>query len=150
MEPEPYEHADDLICDPACPASHHEHYKPGSGCFFDLTAEDFAAEDFRVPDCTEDDPRIYTTPFNGIPVVNDIEETPPCCHTPNLCGGPHPDCYSALQYDPERAQAIAALRFNLAARPSKPLYSGPHGDYTVCPKDTCAVCDPNSSADVDS
>lgn len=137
MDPEPYEHRDDLICDPACPASHQEHYKPGSGCYGYLTAEDF-----------EDDPQIYTTPFNGIPVFNAIEETPPCCHTPDLCGGPHPDCYSALQYDPERAQAIAALRFNLA-RP-KPLYSGPHGDYTVCPKNTCTVCDPDSSTNMDS
>jgi hypothetical protein len=61
--------------------------------------------------------------------------TPPCCHTPNLCGGPHPDCYEAL-----RAEAV-----DPTAVPNdaivKPLYSGPHGDYTLHAVGDCDDCD---------
>ncbi len=64
--------------------------------------------------------------------------SPPCCHTPNLCGGPHPDCYDALN-----AEAVGeALGVPHPDAPAvKPLYSGPNGDYTV--ESTCACLNPD-------
>ena len=55
---------------------------------------------------------------------------PPCCYTPNLCGGPHEHCAEALGGH-EDAEHVAV----------KPLYSGPHGDYTVHAVGDCVDCD---------